>query len=357
MTLQMVDRRSLLASMLSAAAASSAGTADAAAEGLLSRKRLEEFKPVDIERFKVDATGGVVTYAQAGKIEGPLLLYFHGWGATSRVSLPLEYHLLDAGYRIVHPHRPGYAGTSLRWTHNDEPFAWETARAGANVAARLLDHLYGKGKWNVRVVGRSGGAPSALAFASLYPSQTRALVLVSGVTQPWTQTKLVPKLFQSEYEQSEWLSEIDEDLAKAIFGLLVKFKSLCLTKHDELRNVVGPDLARVMKDPAFPQVRKLIFGDEGDEKAEAIGTANDAKSIFLSGKPFCKWSNIKSPTLIIHDRNDPFVTFEHALAAKKILGALAELPSFRLGGHLPWFGPDAAAANQRRLEFLARYAG
>ena len=49
--------------------------------------------------------GGNVSYVTAGRPDQPLILYFHGWGDDYRVVLPLEYPLLDAGFRILVMHR------------------------------------------------------------------------------------------------------------------------------------------------------------------------------------------------------------------------------------------------------------
>ena len=182
-----------------------------------------------------DIGGGKVTYAIQGPENGPLIVYFHGWGDDYRTVLPLEYPLIDAGFRLLVPHRPGYLGTTLEGEIDGKKVDWRTAAGFARAAAGLLDHLYGAGKWEAIVMGTSGGAPTGLAFADLHPLQTKALVIQAGVTQPWTEAKFVPELFRSShvtaFRQFGWAGD---HVSQIIFGLLVKLRENFTTDEDKL---------------------------------------------------------------------------------------------------------------------------
>lgn len=154
--------------------------------------------------------------------DGPVILYFHGWGDDYRVALPLEYPLVDARYQLLVVHRPGYAGTALEGIVDGETFDRRSAEGSAHTAAALLRFLYGD-SWRISVIGTSGGAPAALAFASLYPDETKALILQAGVAQPWTDAQFVPELFRATYltafKRFGWAGD---QVSQIIFGLLVK---------------------------------------------------------------------------------------------------------------------------------------
>jgi len=102
------------------------------------------------------------------------------------------------------------------------------------------------------VIGTSGGAPAALAFASLYPNQTRALILQAGITQPWTEARFVPELFRKPYltafEKFGWTGD---RISQIIFGLLAKMRDSTLSEEDKLKALAGSRLKDINRDVAF----------------------------------------------------------------------------------------------------------
>jgi pimeloyl-ACP methyl ester carboxylesterase len=348
-SLPSIDRRLLLLGTAVFALAPFGPPARAAGTGpaLLDPDRVANypFPPLST----LDIQGGKVTYALQGPEHGPLIVYFHGWGDDYRVALPLEYSLIDAGYRLLIAHRPGYAGTALEGTMGGKKIDRRTAMGSARVAAGLLDHLHGEGKWRVSVVGTSGGAPTALAFASLYAHQTKALIIQAGVTQPWTDARYVPDLFRNNYltafKQFGWAGD---QVSQIIFGLLVKLRENFFNDEDKIKALAGPRLADAKADPAFKAVVSTILREDA---ANRSGELNDARSIFFSKSAYCRWEDIKSPVLIIHDRQDPFVPFAHAEEAKKRLPR-SRLRAPSLGGHMIWLGRDARLMHETRVQFL-----
>ncbi len=250
----MIDRRAVLkaagALATSAAGAGTAEQARAAAGGLMRPERLEGYPLPPVKTATIE--GGKVTYALAGPANGPLVLYFHGWGDDYRVVLPLEYGLTDAGFRLLVPHRPGYAGTTLDWVKAGKTLAWRTASDTADVAARLLDQLQGQSSRPVAVIGMSGGAPAALAFASRHPSRTAALLIQAGVTRPWTDAKYVPELLRGEYTTAfERFGWAGDRVSQAMFGLLVKLRENFFSDEDKVGALAGARLADAKLDPAY----------------------------------------------------------------------------------------------------------
>ena len=174
----MIDRRAVMkaAGALGglAAGALAAGFARASRNGLMRPERVESYPLAPVRTATIE--GGKITYALAGPADGPLVLYFHGWGDDYRVVLPLEYGIADAGFRLVVPHRPGYAGTTLDWIRAGKTLAWRTASDTADVARRLIDQLQGSRRRRVAVIGTSGGAPAALAFAAASGAHAALLI-------------------------------------------------------------------------------------------------------------------------------------------------------------------------------------
>jgi pimeloyl-ACP methyl ester carboxylesterase len=314
---------------------------------LLDRQRIDTYRLPALS--SADIMGSRVTYALQGPAHGPLLLYFHGWGDDYRVVLPLEYPLIEAGYRVLVFHRPGYAGTALSGRVAGKERDWRTAAGQAELAACLLDRLHGDRRWRVSVVGTSGGAPSALAFAAAHGQRASALVLQAGVTQPWSDARYVPAVFRDAYttafKQFGWAGDA---VAMAVFGLMVKFRESFFEDEDKIRALVGSRLDEARRDPAFAAIVSTILKEH---LGNARGELSDARNIFFSRSPYCRWEDVTVPALIVHDSEDTFVPFGHAEEAAKLLPR-GELRPFQLGGHIIWTGPEARAMQRARVEFL-----
>jgi pimeloyl-ACP methyl ester carboxylesterase len=244
--------------------------------------------------------------------------------------VPLEYPLIDAGFRLLVVHRPGYAGTALEGAVEGRKVDWRSPGGFARTAAGLLDHLYGAGKWRLSVIGTSGGAPTALAFADLYPEQTMALVIQAGVTHPWTDARFVPELFRNSYQtafrQFGWAGD---HVSQIIFGLLAKFRENFIGDEDKLRALIGSRLEEARRDPAFDTVVSTILRED---PANRRGEFNDVFNVFFAKTTYYRYGAIKARTLILHDPEDTFVPFVHAeRAAETVPNAL--LRSFHLAGH------------------------
>ena len=60
---------------------------------------------------------------------------------------------------------------------------------------------------------------------------------------------------------------------------------------------------------------------------------------------------ITSPTLIVHDREDPVVPFVHAEWSHKCIPH-SHLLDVHAGGHLIWYGRDALHMHKARVAFI-----
>ena len=126
-----------------------------------------------------DTRIGPVEYVLKGDA-GPVTLFLHG--------MPGGYNQAPAqqreGFRLLAPSRPGYLATPLEIGRTPE----EQSRA----YEALLDTL---GIDKVLVMGASGGGPSAVAFAAMYPDRTDGLILLEAVTQSFpNEGKIMPVL-------------------------------------------------------------------------------------------------------------------------------------------------------------------
>jgi pimeloyl-ACP methyl ester carboxylesterase len=333
-----LSRRAALTTLLSGLLSTGV---DARTSRLLNASRVANASLPEPEIRSID--GGNVSYVMAGKPERPLILYFHGWGDDYRVVLPLEYPLMDAGFRVLVMHRPGYMGTSLEGNVDRH-----SPDGAARTAAALLTELFGE-REKALVVGMSGGCPTALAFAGLFPHRTRRLVLEAGVSCPWTDERYVPARFRDAYNTAyKRFGWTGDQVSEVIFGSLVAVREATQKDDQDVAGIVGSRLQEARADPAFAATLGRIMRDE---KQNASGKLNDARNIFLAKSGYCQWDAITAPTLIIHDPEDPLVPLVHAEeAARHIKGA--KLRTYSLGGHLIYVGIDAAKMHRDRVRFL-----
>jgi pimeloyl-ACP methyl ester carboxylesterase len=113
--------------------------------------------------------GRALTFESWGAPGGVPVFLMHGTPGSRKGPHPRHSVLYKMGIRLIAYDRPGYGGS--------DPLADRAvAHAAADVEA-IADHL---GLDQFAVVGRSGGAPHALACAALLPERvTRSAVLVS----------------------------------------------------------------------------------------------------------------------------------------------------------------------------------
>jgi pimeloyl-ACP methyl ester carboxylesterase len=219
--------------------------------------------------------------------------------------------------------------------------------------ARLLNQLYGPRRWDVAVVSMSGGTPAALAFASRYPAQTRALVLQAGLTHAFSEAEYVPNAFRDEYATAfNSFGWTGDQISQIIFSLLVKLRDSFMTDEEAVKALAGERLADAKRDSAFQAVTERVLQDDPGNRD---GEWSDVRQTFFSTAPYCSWESITAPTLLIHDEKDPFVPILHAQEAKARLPK-AVLRTFALAGHIIWLGRDARLMHETRVEFLKQHS-
>jgi pimeloyl-ACP methyl ester carboxylesterase len=136
-----------------------------------SQWRNEVTKDLEGNSVVVQTAKGPIEYAEIG--HGPVVLMIHGDpGGYDQIYQVLKIENAEHGdFRYVIPSRPGYLRTPLS--------VGKTPKEQAEAFAALLDALKID---KVAVMGGSGGGPSAIEFAALYPARCSALVLEEAIT-------------------------------------------------------------------------------------------------------------------------------------------------------------------------------
>ena len=314
---------------------------------LLNPRRVASYQLPPLATAQV--LGTPVTYAVQGPRGRPLILYFHGWGDDYSNVFPLEYPLIDAGYRLLVFHRPGYRGTGLGSRVGGRSSDWRSAAGQASLAKALLDHLHVGSNWRVHLLGTSGGAPAALAFAASYPRQSRGMIIQAGVSHPFRDARYVPSLLQGDYTAAfNKFGWAGDSVATVVFGLMAKLREGSLKDEDRISALVGSRLEEAKADPAYVSIVSTMLRGH---RENARGELNDARSIFFASSDYCRWTDIRVPTLLLHDSADPFVPIVHAEEAARLISR-AQLQRLQLGGHMVWTGHEARNMHLSRLDLL-----
>jgi len=242
-----------------------------------------------LDRLK---SGGQIVATEVGPIEyvlhgerGPIMLFLHGSPGGYDAGPAVWQH-----FRLLIPSRPGYLSTSID--------AGRTPEEQARAFAALLNTLGIEDP--VVVMATSGGGPSGIAFAALYPEKTAALIALVAVSQPLTDVASLPRLLQSDFALWMTISTIHKLLGDE--GIVA----------DKIENFV----------PVLWNLWPLSLRD--------TGLQNDTRQFAELALPI---DEIKVPTLIFHGTADISVPLAHSeLLAEQIPEARFHV--IEGGGHM-----------------------
>jgi len=230
--------------------------------------RSERLKELELGSEVVQTSYGPIEYQIIGE-SGPVILYLHGTtgGYDAGFSWP--------GFRVLTVSRSGYLRTPISVGRTPD----EQARA----YAALLDSLNIS---SVVVFGASGGGPSAIAFAVMYPETTLGFLGLFPISQSWHILKQ-PAFTNSDF----WLWFVAK-LSSNSFGQKI---AILFTQGQAAKQwIMGQDM----------------LGDTWPPSLREAGFLNDLAQFkeldLLNGR------DISAPTLIIHGTADINVSFSQS---------------------------------------------
>jgi pimeloyl-ACP methyl ester carboxylesterase len=282
----------------------------------------------------VETACGPVEYSEAGT--GDPVLYFHGTGVTGDVMLEVEESMIEAGFRLIVPNRPGYGRTTLSPHHS--------AAGCAKVAAALLDSL---GIRHVSVMGSSGGAAFATSFAINYPGRTLSLVLLCPQLHRWDHKRWLPKT-------SRWtLPLLKHPFLRTLLLKLYRIQLRRMKVTELLKTEAGDRYPEIAGDPASEILGTLTLAAMV-QGTKCEGFENDF-IIFTNEEIIGTNGAMETPTLVIHDSKDPLAPVDH------VDWFVSKFPkcekfSVHAAGHLIWVGPDADVMHKARVLFINEHA-
>ncbi|WP_170936491.1 alpha/beta fold hydrolase [Paenibacillus aquistagni] len=270
---------------------------------------------------------GLVEYRMAEPAHGQAertLLVINGGHTHCNSVLPDEPYLLEAGYRLVVPTRPGYQGTpSATGRRADE---------AADALAALLNALQIE---QADVIALSAGGPTGLQLASRHPELVRRLVLQCAITSEWAdakQKRIAATLFRPGVERVFW------GMFRGMLNLAPRYTLTQLM--GSLTTLDAQSVINSLDDERFVRMKEFV-------RTQRSGSGFMHDILHQSGD----LTAIKAPTLILFSKYDGVIPYHHAEYALEQIPK-AELYVTEAESHLMWFSLHYAEARSHMLHFL-----
>jgi pimeloyl-ACP methyl ester carboxylesterase len=280
---------------------------------------------------------GGVEIERAG--DGSPVLFVHGTPGGSDTSLAMGQFLVDAGFTLIAPSRPGYLGTELD--------GCKTIDEQADLLAALMSTL---GHDRFSVVAWSGGGPSSYRLAVRHAERVEALVpfaCVSGRYEAPKENLETRLMFRTGF--GHWLMRF-----MAQYAPEATIKSTLAEEGDLTRAELKAQLHEVVGDPVQAAVPLALAEVVADFDNRAAGYDNDWEQ--FGAIDSLELEKIVAPTFVVVGDADADVDpGQSSFAASTIPGASQLV--MENGTHLSLFAhPDAGSAQAEVVEFL-RAAG
>jgi pimeloyl-ACP methyl ester carboxylesterase len=277
----------------------------------------------------VQTARGAIEYRIKGPETGPVMLILNG-GHTNCDSMVANLpFLLDLGYRVIIPSRPGYGRTPLA--------TGKTAADAADALVALFDYL---GLKKASVMAISAGGRTALQLAGRHPERVEKLILQCALSRDdWLDSK-------AKVAAYAMFNPITEGVFWTVFRVIAR-----AYPTQTLKSMMG-SLTTLDTDQVMNHMT-------GEQQALALKYMTECRSGrgFLADMKHrsCDLSRITAPTLIIHSRFDGSNDFLHAEYSARYIpyAKLFEVPA---ESHLMWFGPANIEIEAKLAEFLTEPA-
>jgi pimeloyl-ACP methyl ester carboxylesterase len=177
-----------------------AGTGLIGSAGAQTNKNAGEISPIKpVNKFdslkQIDTGILNMGYAEAGPLDGPVVILLHGWPYDIYTYMDVAPILASKGYRVLVPFLRGYGTT--RFLSSDTPRNGQPTAIASDIVA-FMDAL----KIDKAVIGGCDwGARTANIVAALWPGRCKAMVSVSGYL---IGSQAAGKMFLPPKEEFKW---------------------------------------------------------------------------------------------------------------------------------------------------------
>lgn len=267
---------------------------------------------------------GLIEYTLFGN--GPVVLVLHGMSQDCQSGECYRY-LLEAGYSILTPSRPGYGRTPES--------IGKTAVEAADAIISLLDLLKIR---KVSVIAISGGGPTGIHLAANYPDRVGKLILEAAVSN----------VESEDYKQESKEREVFYGRFHWLFWGMLRIMSWISLKRTTLQTLFIfslHDKTDIMVN--FPRKEykfvRQFFGGKSSARGGRLDLAH------TTGKE--AMNRITAPTLVIHSLEDGSVRFYHAEYSHHNIKN-SELFIAKSISHFLYWGPGSEEVMSKVILFL-----
>ncbi len=269
---------------------------------------------------------GPVEYTLLG--DGPVVLVCHGTSSDC-FSTGMNDPLVEAGFRVLTPSRPGYGRTPL-----------ETGRTAAEAAQALVALLDCLQIPTCAVLAISGGGPTGLALAAGFPQRVTRLILADALSKP------EGRQAESSYKDQVTFYGPAHNLMWGMLGLISRLSPQGIARQT-LTIFSTHDPADGLSKLSEQDIQTICRFYQG--RSSRTGALNDLAHTVGEGV----LSAIRQPVLVIHSREDKSVPFSHAEWSLAHMPQ-AELCEAGITGHFFWVGPDYPRISKQMIAFLQK---
>lgn len=243
----------------------------------------------------VETEQGVIEFSRIGE-QGPTILVLHGTPGGYDQGMVIGERLESSGFSILAVSRPGYLRTpgSSGETIDEEVASYLALMDALNIE-------------QVALIGGSGGAPSAFAFAAQYPERVWAVVQLFGLSGS------IPDEDSVVYEPS-----FSEHLIDIFFGETFEYWVLLQiaglfpeqTLLAEGMGMVNSDTRnRVLEDTGKLEIfKRMMWTSYPLERVN--GQNNDVHKFIKLDQSDA--ASLEIPTLFVHGTDDSNAPYENA---------------------------------------------
>jgi len=256
--------------------------------------------------------GRRLSVEQRGDPDGRPVFLLHGTPGSRLGPAPRPSVLYRMGIRLITFDRPGYG--------DSDRVPGRTVSAAADDVAVIADAL-GLGRF--AVVGRSGGAPHALACAALLPDRTTRVAALVGLAPP-------------DAEDLDWFEGMTEANVREYVNAAISRHRVTATLGRRSMSIVADPAASIAEmRSTLPESDRWIVADAGIQdmlernfaeglRISADGWVDDVMA-FSTGWGF-ELAGIAAPVLLWHGEDDIFAPVQHTRwLARNIPGATVEV--------------------------------
>jgi len=267
---------------------------------------------------------GPIEYTLTGS--GPAVLVCHGTSSSCH-STEMSAPLVDAGFSVLTPSRPGYGRTPLA--------VGRSAAQGAEGLVALLDDLHIQ---TCAVVAISGGGPTGVALAAGHPQRVTRLVLAAAITRPENRPN------EPSYKSQGGFYGPMHAVSWGMLGLMSRLAPRAMARQTlAVFSTHAPDdgLSKLSAD-GIETICRFYHGRSSRQGALADAAHSVGGDLLRS---------VRQPTLVIHSREDNSVPFAQAEWSREHIPQ-AELCEGGITGHFFWVDPDFPRMTKRLVAFL-----